>query len=135
MTATKFPRKGVHSFVAEPYGINVHVSFDRDVATQMGKFFGADGADIKGSGGYCGTSQHSESGIFRVWMGIFTDADKHPDEWMVTAAHECLHAAYSILDVCGVEVDPDNHEALTYLHGYLFRKVIGFRAKTYNGNH
>lgn len=38
-------------------------------------------------------------------------------------AHECLHVTFHILDVCGVEYDSNNHEAFTYLHGYIVEQV------------
>lgn len=38
-------------------------------------------------------------------------------------AHECLHVTFHILDTCGVEYDSQNHEAFTYLHGYIVEQV------------
>jgi hypothetical protein len=38
-------------------------------------------------------------------------------------AHEAIHAAYSILDYAHVKVDSDNHEALTYLVGYIMEEI------------
>lgn len=39
-----------------------------------------------------------------------------------TIAHECIHAAYFILDDMGIRVKASNHEALTYLVSYLHRE-------------
>lgn len=39
--------------------------------------------------------------------------------------HECIHAAFHILNDRGVIVDANNHEALTYLVGYLQEECIG----------
>lgn len=38
-------------------------------------------------------------------------------------AHESIHAAIFVLDNAGVKIDPDNHEALTYLAESIVRKV------------
>lgn len=49
-------------------------------------------------------------------------------------AHECLHVTFQILDTCGVEYDSNNHEAFTYLHGYIVeqvdKRIDKFRKKT-----
>lgn len=37
--------------------------------------------------------------------------------------HECLHAAWYVLDNAGVELDADNHEALAYMQSYLFEQI------------
>jgi hypothetical protein len=38
--------------------------------------------------------------------------------------HECLHAAWFVLDNVGVDVDVDNHEVLSYLQGYLYERIV-----------
>lgn len=38
-----------------------------------------------------------------------------------TLAHEMVHVAYRLLGVVGVKLEPENHEALAYLVGYLVR--------------
>lgn len=48
---------------------------------------------------------------------------KWKDELQVTIAHECIHMAYHILDSVGVVIEPNNHEALTYLVSFLQREV------------
>lgn len=40
-----------------------------------------------------------------------------------TISHEALHLAIWVLDFVGVEVDVTNHEALCYLHQYIFESV------------
>lgn len=40
-----------------------------------------------------------------------------------TVAHECLHAAYYIIDAIGQTIDEENHEVLAYLMSYLIREV------------
>ena len=50
-----------------------------------------------------------------------------------TIAHECVHMAWSILDLVGVKVEADNNEALAYLVGHLMDHAIEIIDK-YNGN-
>lgn len=40
-----------------------------------------------------------------------------------TLAHECIHAAWDILDYAGVQVEKRNHEQLAYLVGFLVGEV------------
>lgn len=40
-----------------------------------------------------------------------------------TIHHESIHVAWNILDRIGVKIDESNHEALTYLEGYIADKV------------
>lgn len=40
-----------------------------------------------------------------------------------TASHEAIHMAYFMLDLVGITVDPQNHEALTYVHDEIFNKT------------
>jgi hypothetical protein len=46
-----------------------------------------------------------------------------PDATDVEVVHECLHTAWHILNHKGIYVEVDNHEALSYLQGYLFGKI------------
>lgn len=56
---------------------------------------------------------------------VLTEDDAH---WVVylaekdlrTLTHECVHMAYFLLDVAGVEHDVTNHEVFAYLQDYLF---------------
>ncbi len=41
----------------------------------------------------------------------------------MTIAHECVHAAMYTLDRVGIEITPDNHEALCYLVEWLVEQV------------
>lgn len=38
-------------------------------------------------------------------------------------AHEVIHAAWFVLEDAGIEIGPKNHEALTYLVGFLIRNI------------
>lgn len=40
-----------------------------------------------------------------------------------TVTHECIHAAWDVLDWAGIKVDRDNHEALAYVAGFIAGKV------------
>lgn len=41
-----------------------------------------------------------------------------------TLSHECLHAAFFILENVGVEISFQNQEAITYLHQYIFEEAL-----------
>ena len=40
-----------------------------------------------------------------------------------TIAHEVIHAAYFILEECGIKHDESNHEVFAYLVGYLVENI------------
>ena len=53
-----------------------------------------------------------------------------PDRYTIPiAAHECVHAAWAILDHVGVEVSQENDEMLAYLVGFLMEKVEKVRQR------
>ena len=56
--------------------------------------------------------------------GKFSDKEWQ-EEIHMNIAHECIHAAFHILDHVGITVDGNNHEALTYLVGFLQKECIG----------
>lgn len=45
-----------------------------------------------------------------------------PEDDLQVLAHECVHAAWHVLDYAGVEVDYENHEALAYLVDHIFKE-------------
>lgn len=47
-----------------------------------------------------------------------------------TVAHEATHAAWRILDLVGITVDSDNHEALAYLVGWCAHAMFECRERT-----
>jgi hypothetical protein len=63
----------------------------------------------------------------------FCDRDKKGVAWFAmylpqtiavpVLAHECIHAAWGILEACGVVVEYENQEPLTYLTHYLVGEV------------
>lgn len=40
-----------------------------------------------------------------------------------TVAHELFHLTIGIADMYGIKVDPHNHEAVAYLHGWLAAEI------------
>jgi len=49
------------------------------------------------------------------------------DEYCTEAlAHECVHAAWKVLELVGVKSDVDNQETLAYLTGWIARQVNNF---------
>lgn len=46
------------------------------------------------------------------------------DGSILTAAHECLHAAIDTLDQFGIKYNRNNHEILAYTHQYLFKRML-----------
>jgi len=53
-----------------------------------------------------------------IFMGI------NAGEPLKVIAHECVHAAWEILDFVGVKVNYKNHEMLAYLVDWLFENYI-----------
>ncbi|MEQ5123434.1 hypothetical protein [Morganella morganii] len=43
-----------------------------------------------------------------------------------TLTHECVHAAWRVLELVGINVSVDNQEPLAYLAGWLSRQVNNF---------
>jgi len=60
-----------------------------------------------------------------ILMLIFIREDMMPGamHYVHTVHHESIHVAWNILERVGVKVDEANHEALTYLEGYIASKV------------
>lgn len=54
-----------------------------------------------------------------------------PPHCIPTIYHESLHIAWYILDNHGVTVDAGNHEALTYMQGFVAKRIIK-AAEKYN---
>ena len=50
-------------------------------------------------------------------MGIPFDAT------LFDIAHECIHAAYTLLDEAGVQISASNNEPLAYLVSFLMEEV------------
>ncbi|AGN89495.1 hypothetical protein Eta_0049 [Serratia phage Eta] len=54
---------------------------------------------------------------------IFRSLDDYCTE---TLTHECVHAAWRVLELVGVKSDVDNQEPLAYLTGWISRQVNNF---------
>jgi hypothetical protein len=54
---------------------------------------------------------------------IFRSLDDYCTE---TLTHECVHAAWRVLDLVGVKVAVDNQEPLAYLTGWISQRVNNF---------
>jgi len=46
-----------------------------------------------------------------------------PDIDDLTIIHECLHAAWYVLDLFGVDISVNNHEVLAYMQGHLYEEI------------
>lgn len=66
--------------------------------------------------GMAGYAFNEETGKTLFYMHLETP--EHPG----VVAHEAIHSAYRMLEYVGVEVDPDNHEALTYLVTWIMEQ-------------
>ena len=47
--------------------------------------------------------------------------DKKPN--LRHISHECVHAAFHVLNACNIELKMENHEALAYLQEYIFEEI------------
>ncbi|TDN54640.1 hypothetical protein EC843_101686 [Buttiauxella sp. JUb87] len=68
------------------------------------------------------TIEDSNTGIDFIVI-TFADPDAYNAECLT---HECVHAAWRILELVGVTVSADNQEPLAYLAGWLSREVNNF---------
>jgi len=63
------------------------------------------------------TFVHKKTGQTDIVLVIPTNVTRS------TMAHEAIHAAWYILEEAGIEVNSSNHEALTYLVGFIIAEV------------
>lgn len=68
------------------------------------------------------TGVDDKSGVECVAI-IFRSVDDYCSE---TLTHECVHAAWRVLELVGVKSDVDNQEPLAYLAGWLSKEVNRF---------
>jgi len=66
---------------------------------------------------------NKEKGVSKLYIAILEDCTPG------TLVHECVHAAWDILDYIGVGVTADNDEALAYLTQFLFDKTSVIKEK------
>ena len=110
--------KKKHDFVyVDVYKALVYVSFDRKHFEKgLMDRFGVEHSVDFGNAGQCSMLIDDDGAVM---FTIFADKD---DFNLGTLVHECVHCAMFILGNRGVEIDADNHEALTYLTQHLFEK-------------
>lgn len=77
------------------------------------------------------SSSHPNAVNINVIMICVGKPDKYDqDEWeteiQITIAHEAIHMAFDILNHVGIDIDHDNHEALTYLVSYIQKQINTF---------
>lgn len=72
--------------------------------------------------GACAQIMEAEDGICVVCIAF------REDKYMTTPiiAHECVHAAWDVLELAGVKVKFNNHEALAYMTEYLVKEVTAY---------
>lgn len=83
----------------------------------MKDYFALDYQACKGNAGQAAIFEHEDG---RRFYSIFIDKSQYS---VGVLAHECVHCAWDILNDRGVELSADNHEALTYLVGWLSEEI------------
>jgi len=71
--------------------------------------------------GYSCILEKTTGKITNIMMVLFVSSDVLPSSLkkVHTIHHEAIHVAWNILDRVGIKIDESNHEALTYLSGYI----------------
>jgi hypothetical protein len=108
----KQPSK-VYRLVVPIYGVVVWVAFD---SKAMQKKFNLD--DM--SGNHCAEvfKITRDDGYQSICMVFRKD---HFSQEILT--HESVHVAWRVLDIVGIEVNSENHEALAYVAGWFAEEV------------
>lgn len=100
------------------YGVYVVIISSAEAAD---KRFG-EGFLYKNFGAQVCVVEDPKTGVDMVTL-TFRDPDAYSAD---TLTHECIHAAWRILDLVGVKVSSKNHEPLAYIAGWLSREVNNF---------
>lgn len=106
---------------ADVYSVEIGVWLDRDglLAWRSARGLVKDGHKMtEGSTIACACWDVAPDGT--AWFNVFIS----PDCKYTTVSHECLHAAWFVLQEHGVEVTGDNHEALAYLQEHLTKQIL-----------
>lgn len=98
----------IKSFDMPLYNVTVTISFDRDLLERKTGF---------------SVPAYNDGFVF-VWsnnrgipgVGIYFMPSNYRASLLT---HECVHAAWRVLDIVGITVDSGNHEALAYLAGHI----------------
>lgn len=112
----KWP-KGILRYRGAPYRQTVWLARTRKEFTAAQEYIGGGKDDISGGNGFTATYYTEKQGI-GILIGWFNDDPS-------TLAHECSHACFKILGLCGVKVETDNNEAFCYLLGDMVSKFWG----------
>lgn len=103
------------------YGSKVIVSFNSSALTKyLEKNHQVEHEIPEGNAGQATVYEYESGWRFH---SIYIDKDLYN---VGVLAHECVHCGWHILDDVGVDLDADNHEALTYLVGWLAEEVNKF---------
>lgn len=95
----------------------VGVFLDAARFAAWGRWYGADPGDLRDA---AAAAHDFRDGDGLARFGVFVPPGCDP----VRVGHECLHIGWKVLDVHGVEVDADNHEAFAYLQQHLARQIL-----------
>ncbi|MBF0215243.1 MAG: hypothetical protein HQM00_17070 [Magnetococcales bacterium] len=98
------------------YGGDLYVIRDRETYQQCMTHLTGDPTvmDLTPFGGRYNQLTDKKTGNRIFLCGVFSGDN-------ATLVHELFHIAFCVLDLAGVRVTEDNHEALAYLLGFLFR--------------
>lgn len=80
------------------------------------KFLTSVGLDPKDAEGYIGMVYSSNDNALCMFIDQPSD--------LKTIHHECIHAAFRILEHVDIKADKDNQEALCYLSDWIFDWII-----------
>ena len=80
-------------------------------------------SDAEYSLGRMSVIDHKSNGTEHIVIMLGNESDNS------TIAHECLHAAYYILEAIGQDCPQQNHEALAYLMSFLIREIDKIKVK------
>lgn len=113
--------KLVKSLLIPIYGCEVLVSFN---ARALQKYL-RDNHEVEQdiSEANAGLSSIYEHETGHRFYSVFVDKSCYS---VGVLSHECVHCAWDILNDRGIVVDADNHEALTYLVGWLAEEINKF---------
>lgn len=110
--------KAIKEVTVPLYGLRVAICSSAEAAA---KKFG-DGFMLKNFSAQVCRVEHIPTGVDMVVICFRSPASYHAE----ALTHECIHAAWRILELVGVTVSVDNQEPLAYLAGWLSREVNNF---------
>lgn len=112
----------LHKKVKVPiYGLNIHICATEDVADNI---YGS-GVHRSSNMGQVVQIENTKTGEMLILIS-FKDIDCFNAD---TISHESVHAAWKVLEIVGIKVDHENHEALAYLTGWISNEINKFYYK------